>query len=82
MLNGRAELFRELRHKTARALLGGQGSLCVRNLLGESITCGRDSRPAYRGIRALRSSKHVSQCTTVRAEGGDLLTEESDLKAR
>ena len=30
-LNGRAELFRELRHKTT-CTKGGQGGLCVRNL--------------------------------------------------
>ena len=41
----------------------------------------RDSRPAYRGIRALRSSKPIPRCTAVRAEGGWLLTEESELKA-
>ena len=34
-----------------------------------------DSRPAYRGIHALRSSKPVPRCTAVRAEGGGLLTE-------
>ena len=31
-LNGKAELFRELRRKTVRALRGGQGGLCARNL--------------------------------------------------
>ena len=36
-----------------------------------------DSRPAYRGIRALRSFKPVPRCTAVRAEGGGPLTEES-----
>ena len=41
----------------------------------------RDSRPAYRGIHALRSSKPVPQCTAVRAEGGGLLTEEAKVKA-
>ena len=40
-----------------------------------------DSRPAYRGLHTLRSSKPVSQCTAVRAEGGGLLTEESKVKA-
>ena len=40
-----------------------------------------DSHPAYRGIRALRSSKPVPWCTAVRAEGGGLLTEESEVKA-
>ena len=41
-----------------------------------------DSRPAYRGIHALRSSKPVPRCTAVRAEGGGHLTEESKMKAR
>ena len=41
-----------------------------------------DSRPAYRGIRALRSAKPIPRCTAVRAEGGRLLTEESEVKAQ
>ena len=41
-----------------------------------------DSHPADRGICALRSSKPVPRCTAVREEGGELLTEESELKAR
>ena len=41
-----------------------------------------DSRPAYRGIHTLRSSKPITQCTAFRAEGGGLLTEESKVKAR
>ena len=40
-----------------------------------------DSNPAYRGIRALRSSKPIPRCTAVGAEGGGLLTEESEVKA-
>ena len=40
-----------------------------------------DSLPVYRGIRALRSSKPISRCTAVSAEGGELLTEESEVKA-
>ncbi len=34
------------------------------------------------GIDAVRSSKPVPRCTAVRAEGGRLLTEESEVKAR
>ena len=41
-----------------------------------------DSRPAYRGIHALRSSKPIPRCTAVRAEGGGLLPKESEVKAR
>ena len=40
-----------------------------------------DSHPAYRGIRALHSSKPIPRCTAVRAEGGGLSTEESEVKA-
>ena len=40
------------------------------------------SCPAYRKICALRSSKPVPWCTPVRAEGGGLLTEESEVNAR
>ena len=53
------------------------------NCLGAEHHLGSsDSRPAYRGIRALHSSKPVPQCTAVRAEGGGRLTEESEVKAR
>ena len=41
-----------------------------------------DSRPACRGICALRSSKPIPRCTAVRAECGRLLTEESEVNAR
>ena len=41
-----------------------------------------DSCPAFRGIRALRSSKPVTRCTAVGAEGDGLLIEESEVKAR
>ena len=41
-----------------------------------------DSRPAYRGICALRSSKPIPWCTAVRAEGGGLFTEEAEVKVR
>ena len=41
-----------------------------------------DSCHAYRGIRALRSSKPVPRCTAVGAEGGRLLTKESEVKVR
>ena len=41
-----------------------------------------ESRPAYRGIRALCSSKPVPRCTAFRAEGGGLLIEKSEVKVR
>ena len=40
-----------------------------------------DSRPAYRGIRTLQSSKPIPLCSAVRVKGGGLLTEESEVKA-
>ena len=68
-LNGRAELLRELRHKTAR-LLRVNKEAYVRGICEgvEHHLWSSDSRPAYRGIRTLRSSKTVPQCTAVRAE--------------
>ena len=41
-----------------------------------------DSRPAYRGIKALGSSKPVSRVCSVKASSGELLTDESKVKAR
>ena len=82
-LNDRAELFRELRHKTVRALKVYKEAyvqgICERV---EHHLWSSDSRPAYRGIHALRSSKPIPRCTAARAEGGELLTEESEVKAR
>ena len=40
-----------------------------------------DSRSAYKGICALRSSKPVPRCTAVRVESDRLLTQESEVKA-
>ena len=82
-LNGRAELFRELRHKTVRALRVDNEAY-VRGICEgvEHHLWSSDSLPDYRGIRALRSSKPVPRCTAVRVEGGGLLTEDSEVKAR
>ena len=82
-LNGRAELFRELRRKTARKLRMDIEAL-VRGICEwvEHHLWSSYSRPAYRGIHALRSSKPVPRCIAIRAEGGRLLTEESKVKAR
>ena len=78
-LNDRAELFRELRRKTVRALKVDKAA-DVRGV--EHHLWSSDSRPAYRGVRALCSSKPIPQCTAVRAKCGGLFTEESDVKAR
>ena len=82
-LNGKHELFRQLRCKAVRALWADKEAY-VRGICEgvEHHLWSKDSHPAYRGIRALRSSKPIPRCTAVRAEGGRLLTEESEAKAR
>ena len=67
-LNGRAELFRELRRKTVRALRVDKEAY-VRDICEgvEHHLWSSDSHPAHRGIHALRSSKPVPRCTPVRA---------------
>ena len=49
---------------------------------GEHHLWSSDSRPTYKAICTFRSSKPDLRCTTVRAEGGGLLTEGSEVKAR
>ena len=80
-LNGRAELFRELRRKTVHALRVDKEAY-VRGICKgvEHHLWSRDSHPASGGICALHSSKPIPWCTAVRAEGGRLLTEESEVK--
>ena len=82
-LNGRAELFRELRRKTVRVPRVDKEAY-VRGICEgvEHHLWSSDSHPAYRGIRTLRSSKPIPRCTAVRVEGGGLLPEESEVKAR
>ena len=80
-LNGRAELFRELRRKTVRVLRVDKEADVRRICEGiEHHLWSSDSRPALRGIHALCSSKPIPRCTAVRAEGGRLLTEESEVR--
>ncbi len=68
-LNGRAELFRELRYKTVRVPRVDKEAY-VRGICEgvEHHLWTGDSRPAYRGIRALCSSKPIPRCTAVGAE--------------
>ncbi len=82
-LNGRAELFRELRRKTVRALRVDKEA-DVRGICEgvEHHLWSIDSHPPYKGIHALHTSNPVAQCIAVRAEGGGLLMEESEVKAR
>ena len=70
-LNGGAELFRELRRKSVRALRVDKEAY-VRGICEgvEHHLWTVDSHPAYRGIRALCSSKPIPRSTAVRAEGG------------
>ena len=81
--NGRAELFRELMRKTLSALSVDKEAY-VRGICEgvEHHLWSNDSCTADRGIRAFRFSKPAPQCTAVRAVGGGLLTEESEVKAR
>ena len=80
-LNGRPELFMELRRKTVRALRADKEAdvrgICegVENHLWSS-----DSRPDYRAIFPLHSSKPIPRCNAVRADGGGLLTVESEVR--
>ena len=78
-----AELFRELRRKTVRALRVDKEAYVQVICEGlEHHLRSSDSQHAYRGIHTLRLSKPIPRCTAVRAEGGVLLTEESEVKAR
>ena len=77
-LNGRAELFRELRRKTLHALRLDKEA-CLQGICDgvEHHLWSSDSRPAYRRIHALHFFKPIPQCTAIREEGGRHLTEES-----
>ena len=65
-LIGRAELFRELRRKTVCAQRVDKEAY-VRGICEgvEHHLWSSDSRPAFRGIRALHSSKPVPRCPAV-----------------
>lgn len=82
-LDGRAELSRELRRATVRSLRMDKEAhvrgVCDRV---EHHLWSSDSRPAYRGIRELRSSKSAPRSATIKAANGDLLTETSEVGAR
>ena len=79
MLFGRAEL----RHKTGHALRVDKEAYVQEIFEGvQQHLWKSDSHTVYRGIRALHSSKPIPRCAAVRGEGGGLLTEESEVKAR
>ena len=81
-LNGDQEA-RKLRRLALRSLRADKEahvrSICERV---ENHLWTSDSRPAYGGIRALRSSKPVPRVGAVRSASGELLTEESEVRAR
>ena len=72
-LSGRAELFRELSRKTVCALRVDKEAY-VRGIFEgvEHHLCSSYSRPAHRGIHALRSCKPIPWWTADGAEGGGL----------
>jgi len=81
-LNGKAELFKELRQKTVPAQRVDKEVYMCRICEGaEHHLWSSDCHTACRGIWALLSSKPIPRCTAVAAEGGGFLTEESELKA-
>ena len=55
--------------------------MCEESVRGQHHLWSSNSHTAYRGIHTLHSSKPIPRCTAVRAEGGGLLTEESEVKA-
>jgi len=70
-LNGRAELFRELRRKTVRGLRVDKEAYVREICEGvEHQLWSSDTHPPYRGIHALRPSNPIPRCTAVGAEGG------------
>ena len=72
----------QLRCKTVRVLTFHKWPMFEESVKGlEHQMWSSNSRPAYRGIHALRSSKPIPRCTAVRVEGGGLLTVESEVKA-
>ena len=81
-LNGRAELFRELRRKIVHVLRVDKEAYVRGTCEGvEHHLWSSYSRPAYRGICAMCSSKLIPQCIAVRAGVGGLFIEESEEKA-
>ena len=74
---------RELRRRTLRSLRADKEEY-VRSICEqvEHHLWSSDSRPAFRGISALRSSKSVSKVCSVKTSSGELLTDESEVKAR
>ena len=81
-LNGRAELYREVSHKTLHALRVEKEADVQGIFQGIEHLWSSDTHPSYRGIHALRSSKPIFHCTAVRAEGWWALDRGVRVKAR
>ena len=82
-LNGNTELYRQLRRQAVQALKADKEN----HVLGiceqvENHLWSSDSKPAYRGISALRGSKPPPGCSTVKAVDGSVLTDGSEVLAR
>ena len=83
ILEGRTGEYRELKREAVRAVRRDKEAQ-VRGVCEtvESHLWSTDSRPAYRGIRTLRSSRAPPCCSTVKAADGTTLTGESEIRAR
>ena len=76
-------LDRELKREAVRAVRWDKEAQ-VRGICEtvESHLWPTDSRPAYKGIRKLRSTRPPLRCSTVKAADGTTLTGESEIRAR
>lgn len=81
-LDGNSGLYQELRSTAARALRADKETF-FRGIC-EQVThhlWSSDPRPAYRGIKALHTSKSVPQRVAVRAGDGTVLTDDTAVVA-
>ena len=82
-LEGKTGLCRKLRRDTVRAVRVDKERF-VRGICEqvEHHLWSSDARPAYRGIQALRSVQPHPRCMSVRADTGEILFEEEQVRAR
>ncbi|KAG2457493.1 VPS39 protein, partial [Polypterus senegalus] len=82
-LNGNSGLYRELRRTAARARRADKEVFVIG--ICEQVThhlWSNDQRPAYRGIKALHTSKSVPWRVAVRAADGTVLTDDNAVVTR